>query len=581
MGKSVDYAALVNRAAKTLFEIPGVVSVGLGGKITSGRRTGMLSLTVMVLEKKPVAHLAPGEIIPAEMEGFVTDIVQGQPPRRVADEESPEDFDAGVPRDRDAYDVILGGIQIRASRSQDFQRRKSFGTLGCFVVDRNDPNKHFLLTNHHVVADEFGTINGPSCTGCTKGDAVGNPDVGREIANVERGEDNVKVDAAIATLAKGVRYVREIVNDTVLPSQRELVGPPRILNPGNPADRNFLVHKRGHRTRVTEAEVGGIVTEMNPKIGKVAKRNQIRIDLREKIIGESVTFPGGDRMVAPPGVDLVAAGVRIHDVAWVDGVLNHGRYLITAVGPPLPANELTVAGDLAAGGPASGSFFVTGPMFGLRGDSGSIVLDANHNVIGLLWAADSGNRTGNAWVSPIDAVESELRVRLDPGTTIGDIQVATAAFIPGGMPPSIQPVSPGRAARKAEGPSGVAPVTLREQVEQDLLPLPRGREIYQLYFKHHMEVRELIDTNRRVATVWHRQGGPGMIQTVLDAVRSRTVAIPDSIRGKSWGERVAGILAMFERYGSARLREDIVRFGREVQGLGGMTYPQFLESLKA
>ena len=124
-------------------------------------------------------------------------------------------------------------------------------------------------------------------------------------------------------------------------------------------------------------------------------------------------------------------------------------------------------------------------------------------------------------------------------------------------------------------------MTLRERVEHDLLALPRGREIYQLYFKHHMEVRELIDTNRRVAAVWHRQGGPGMIQTVLDAVRSRTLAIPDSIRGRSWGERVAGILAIFERYGSARLREDIVRFGRDVEGLGGMTYPGFLESLKA
>ena len=150
-----------------------------------------------------------------------------------------------------------------------------------------------------------------------------------------------------------------------------------------------------------------------------------------------------------------------------------------------------------------------------------------------------------------------------------------------GMEPPVQPVGPARAAREAEGPGGIAPVTLRERVEHDLLALPRGREIYQLYFKHHMEVRELIDTNRRVAAVWHRQGGPGMIQTVLDAVRSRTLAIPDSIRGRSWGERVAGILAIFERYGSARLREDIVRFGRDVEGLGGMTYPGFLESLKA
>ena len=127
---------------------------------------------------------------------------------------------------------------------------------------------------------------------------------------------------------------------------------------------------------------------------------------------------------------------------------------------------------------------------------------------------------------------------------------------------------------------GPPPVTLRSMVEQDLSAMPRGREIYQLYFTHHMEIRELIDRNRRVATVWHRQGGPGLIQAVLDAVRSRTSEIPMSIRGRNWSDRVAAILAIFDTFGSARLRDDIGRFGRELEGLGGLTYPGFLDRLK-
>ena len=110
--------------------------------------------------------------------------------------------------------------------------------------------------------------------------------------------------------------------------------------------------------------------------------------------------------------------------------------------------------------------------------------------------------------------------------------------------------------------------------------MPRGREIYQLYFTHHMEVRELIDSNREVALVWHRQGGPGIIQHVLDAVRSRTTVLPTAIRGRSWDERVGAILAVFDRFGSSRLRDDIARFGRELTTLGGTTYPGFLEALK-
>ena len=424
-----DYEQLVQRAADVLFQIPGVVSVGLGGKITGGQRTDKLSLTVMVLGKKPTAELAPGEIIPAEIEGFVTDVVQGQPPRPIAEEESPEDFDAGIPRDEAEYAVIVGGIRIRAERSRDFERRKFFGTLGCFVVDKKDANKRYLLTNHHVLADEFGEINGPSCTGCTKGDGVGNPDTGRQVANVERGKDDEFVDAAIAVLNKGLQFVREIVNDNA-PNQRELVGPPRILVPHNPSDLNITVHKRGHRSRLTEAIVGDIVAIMNPKIGKFAKRNQIRIDLPEKITGGTATFAAGGKMIVD-NEDLVAKGVRVHDVAWVDGQLNHGRYLITAVGPPLQPNELIVAGDIQPGGPSRDAFFVTGPMFGLHGDSGSIVLDANSRVVGLLWAANSFNRTGNAWAIPIDAVQSALSVNVDTATNIGDIQVAAAPRVPG------------------------------------------------------------------------------------------------------------------------------------------------------
>ena len=44
---------------------------------------------------------------------------------------------------------------------------------------------------------------------------------------------------------------------------------------------------------------------------------------------------------------------------------------------------------------------------------------------------------------------------------------------------------------------------------------------------------------------------------------------------------LAKILAVFDTFGSARLREDIARFGREIEGLGGLTYLGFLEHLEA
>jgi hypothetical protein len=449
----------------------------------------------------------------------------------------------------------------------DFDRKPSFGTLGCFAVTTGDDSgQHVLLTNFHVLEDAFHELNGPSSTGCTKGDAVGNPDVGSQIATVLRGRDNDRMDAAIAILDKGVQFARDVVKDDVS-SQREVITGTKNLTS---TDKGLRVHKRGHRTKLTYGIVGQVGKPAT--IGGKTKQNQIHIDLPEKVAGADVQFQPDHTLVAPD-VDFLAADVKPNDVAWIEGIANRGRYRITNV----RQHEIDIAGKaLEAAGQAGHGLFVTPPNFALRGDSGSVLLDDDGNVLGLIWAARA-LRIGNAIATPIDVVETELRIRIDVATAIGDTQTARPA---GG---DRRPIG-GGIATPVPAPvpfSGPHPLNLREHVEQDLLALPRGQQIYQLYSRHHLEVRELIDSNRRVAVVWHRQGGPGMIQGVLDAVRSETTAVPVSIRGKSWSERAGAVLAILQRFGSDALREDIARFGSEIRALGGTTYPAFLESLKA
>ncbi len=567
---------LVRRACDVLLKIPGVFSVGLGSKLVNGQSTGQLALSILVLEKKSASALAPHEVIPDEIEGLPTDVLEAQPPRPLADEEEQEDFDAGIPRDEDEYRPIVGGIQIRGANSIAENRAQTFGTLGGFAkTTGSDPGRHVLLTNHHVLDDQFGELNGPSCTGCTKGDSVGNPNVGSQIATVLRGsgKDHKELDAAIAILDKGVEFQRDIVKDDE-PSHREAIGESRPLET---TDKDLAVHKRGMRSRITYGIVGAVSVTTNPPIEGKTKENQIRIDLPRKVTASgSITFEANNTLFVP-AVDFTAANVQVGDVVFLQVPPNDGRYRITQV---VDAHRLVVAAtpELEQG-TGSHSIMVTPPMFALKGDSGSLLLDPQRRVVGLVWAANTASPFGNAWANRIEVVESQLQIKIDSAATVGDTQVA------------LSPFDAGDAGRRAIGerlrPAAAAaidgvppPVSLRTLVEGDLLALPRGRQIYQLYFKHHMEIRELIDSNRRVATVWHRQGGPGMIQTVVDAVRSRTTTVPASIRGKSWGERVGAILAVFEKFSSSRLREDIATFGRDVETLGGMTYPGFLENLK-
>src|SRR5262245_37965754 len=89
---------LVRRASDRLFTIPGVVSVGLGHKVGGGTSTGRLALSIMVVRKKPRSEVPPNELIPDEIEGVPTDVVHGNVPQLLVDEEQ-EDFDSDIKTD--------------------------------------------------------------------------------------------------------------------------------------------------------------------------------------------------------------------------------------------------------------------------------------------------------------------------------------------------------------------------------------------------------------------------------------------------------------------------------------------------
>ncbi len=73
----VDRVRTVKRAAAArLHAIPGVHAVGVGFKVVGGKKTDQLAITVFVDKKKKPEELVQREIIPAEIEGIKTDVVQ-------------------------------------------------------------------------------------------------------------------------------------------------------------------------------------------------------------------------------------------------------------------------------------------------------------------------------------------------------------------------------------------------------------------------------------------------------------------------------------------------------------------------
>lgn len=137
-----DYDRLlaIKKAAQVrLFQIPGVHAVGVGPKFVGGKRTNDISITVFVLEKRPLGDLPAEHAIPPEIEGIKTDVVARPPPRLLAGATLPDTATARP---------LSGGIAIKPGGAFG-----GGGTLGCLAVTNGPEPRVVALTCWHVVAD--------------------------------------------------------------------------------------------------------------------------------------------------------------------------------------------------------------------------------------------------------------------------------------------------------------------------------------------------------------------------------------------------------------------------------------------
>lgn len=73
--QSTERVAVVKaRYEKDLMELANVIGVGVGFKYKDGLPTDDLAVVVNVTEKKPLAELAPADVVPKELDGVPTDV---------------------------------------------------------------------------------------------------------------------------------------------------------------------------------------------------------------------------------------------------------------------------------------------------------------------------------------------------------------------------------------------------------------------------------------------------------------------------------------------------------------------------
>lgn len=550
------------------------------------------------------------------------------------------------------YPSLRGGIQVEVESSSS-----ESGTLGCLAATNrpNEPRRIVLLSVAHLLyAGRSGNPLGPitqsgdrAChpNACSKCSRCCSDHIGSSL----RGEFSEDVDAAIATLYTGTRYLRDIEGLGAIRGTHQVTND-EATDRAHP----YRVRKRGIATRVTEGTVRVLdfVTTIRSDDGGFERnaRHQILIQ-PQTLVQVPVTAIGADGVIRADTAQFVTNNVTTHHVVEVSGpTANRGLYKILTVrneteivlanpratdfparltaenqrpftpidqfivtpdgrfgfrAPGLNANNPrlmpydmaeirhsttndgiyqvrplgdhgeailndqlsvyeTLTQEPAAGSEARGLIFlrIREELFTDHADSGAVLINDDQEVIGLIAGKvkqrDRHDLDGYGFATPITPVINNLGIEILTAANAGEELIVAAG---------------------AGGPEAGRALPLRNdqraallRAQEELLETEAGREYAELARRHQEEVRTLINTNKRVAVVWHRNKGPLLAQVALQAVQHPDVAIPADVNGQPLTLCVSNILEILERYGSVPLRLDIAALGSSWKRFSGLSY---------
>ncbi|MBE0476688.1 MAG: hypothetical protein IBX62_06315 [Coriobacteriia bacterium] len=125
---------------QALLRRPNVVATGVGYKQVEGESTGEVGIVCSVTRKLPATQLAPGDLVPSEVEGVRTDVVQTGVIRALDWEPAAQPDEPGDPKRR--HRPAPGGVSVG-------HVAVTAGTLGCLV---RRGGEILILSNNHVLA---------------------------------------------------------------------------------------------------------------------------------------------------------------------------------------------------------------------------------------------------------------------------------------------------------------------------------------------------------------------------------------------------------------------------------------------
>jgi hypothetical protein len=649
-----------------LLAIPGVHTVAFGAKWVGGQRTQEPAIMVYVEKKKPAIELLPHELIPTEIDGVKTDVLESSPPRLTSE-------------DTEKHRPLDGGVQIRCGGSVGIG-----GTLGCIARIPGAVPKIVGITNQHcvghpprasvatlvVVIDPQPALNAMTITGENLEGTLIIVDLAPRQEPADRAYYRTTQKDTLSTIATGIAktigsiggYSASVLGERVTITKdngNQFAHDARVFGP------HFYNERADLGTNIEGNEITfigktsdsyGIFTNWNGGKGVVAsdgvftrvRKGMTLTDVATRVAatihalglpnldasstGSKVIINGAQQAdcdvstdvrvgqpedsfcsaCSPCCSDLIGdvtdARLKL-DIALIElkGDLEYfaeieGIGVIKGTHTYSPAEVLAKPIRVRKRGAKTG--FTTGfleaiagfgevievgktgtpakewllfhrhyashliiksspefKQFSDHGDSGAALVNDDNEVIGILWGgADRESRA-----TPIAEIEAAFKLVVETETVAHKVKTV--------------PATQGHAFAIVQ-PEPLFVDRLRE-VEREITATPAGRELGEVGRRHAHEVVQLVNHNRRVGTVWRRNGGPEIVQIALTMAQTGEKDLARQFNGSSLGECLRKMQAILERYGSAQLAADLRRYGPRIIELTKFDYPQLLVALKA
>jgi len=235
--------------------------------------------------------------------------------------------------------------------------------------------------------------------------------------------------------------------------------------------------------------------------------------------------------------------------------------------------------------------------FNDHGDSGSVIVNDNREVVGLHFsgADDLALRLHKGLELPIASIlglfasADGTPVTIATSPTDGAVQTVPggpALRMPAELAPGLTGPPPGVRVLAAAGadllPATPSPTPeLLAGIRAQLEASPGGRQVAALWLRHQPELVSLVNGHRRVAVVWQRCGGPALVQTLIRMVDRPDLVLPPTIDGQPLDSCLGRIHDAFAAQAGPELRRALGSARAALPDLAGLSYPQIIAALGA